>query len=68
MNKFATAIPQRSPLRLRCHLIIGEDRAHIGDGVLKNGGGCEFVKVLATKRELKRTEYRVGVGSHNAFK
>ena len=67
MDKFAITIPERGPLRLRCHLIVGENCAHICDRVLKNRRGGEFVKVIAVKRELKRTEYRIGIRSYYAF-
>lgn len=67
MDEFAIAIPKRGPLCLRCHLIIGKDRAHICDGVLKNGGGCEFVKVIAVERKLKRTENSIGIWCHDTF-
>jgi len=67
MDEFAAAKPKRSPLCLGSHLIIREDRAHIGDRVLKNSRGCKFPEVLTVKCELKRTEHRVGIRSHNAF-
>ena len=67
MDEFALAIPERGPLRLRCHLIVGEDRAHVCDRILKNGGGREFPEILTAKRELKRTEHGIGVRCYNAF-
>ena len=67
MDEFAIAIPKRGPLRLRRHLIVSENRAHICDRILKNGRGREFVKVIAVERKLKWAEHSIGVRSYDAF-
>ena len=67
MDKLAFAVPERGPLRAGGHLIIGKHCTHISDWVLKNGRSSELIKVCAVKRELKWTDYRIGIGRHFAF-
>ena len=68
MHQLTLTIPERGPLRTGDHLIICEDRTHVANRVLKNGGSFKFVEVLTIERELQRTKDRVGIRRYIAFK
>ena len=68
MDELALAIPKRSPLRAGGHLIIRKHRTYVSDRVLKNGRGGELIEIRTIECELKRTEHRIGIRRHLAFK
>lgn len=61
MHEIAITIPERSPLHAGEHSIIRKYRAHVGDRILKNGGGFKVEEIFAIARELKRTENRIRI-------
>ena len=67
MDEFPIAVPKRSPLGTRGHLIVRKDRAHIVDRILENSGGRELIEVGAVEGKLKRANYRVGIWRHFTF-
>ena len=67
MDQLAVPMPERSPLRARSHLIVGEDSAHVIDRVPKNSRDIEFQEVRTILGELKRAEDRTWIRSHIAL-
>ena len=67
MHQLTITIPKRGPLRAWDHLIIGEDRTHVVNWILKNGGSFVFVEVVAIERELQLTKNRIRIRRHIAF-
>ena len=61
MEQAAIPVPEGRPLCAGGHLVIGEDRAYIGDGVLEDRRGGKVVEIRAVACELQLAEYRVRI-------